>query len=128
MKQIVLDANFLMIPYQFKVDIFAEIERVMDEEFEIVTLDVVVDELIGLEEKENGRDKRAAKLGRSLLEAKNIRVLKTEKNLNADNQIVNLAKSPDIVVATQDRELKRILRENSAKIIVLRGKNHLELI
>ncbi|HII72781.1 TPA: hypothetical protein HA265_08550, partial [Candidatus Woesearchaeota archaeon] len=81
-----------------------------------------------LQETEKGADKKAAKMGRRLLEAKNVRVLKTEKNLNTDNQIVNLAKSPDFVVATQDQGLKRLLKQNNVKLIVLRGKSHLELI
>ena len=81
MKTILLDANFLLIPYQFNVDIFEEIRLLMDEEYELVTLDVVVDELDKLQETESGRDKKAASIGKQLLGAKQVRVLKTEKNL-----------------------------------------------
>ncbi len=129
MKKIILDANFLMIPMQFGVDIYTEIKRIMGEEYELVTLDAVVDELEKLEfTAEKGADKKAAKLAKKLMEAKQVRVLKTEKNLNTDKLIVNCAKSPDFVVATQDQELKRLLKQNSVQLIVLRGKNHLELV
>ncbi len=132
MKKVLLDTNFLLIPAQFGVDIFSEIDRVMDDAYELVTIDAVVDELDKLATQGTaggkGADKKAAKVGRALLEVKKVRVLKTEKHLNADKLIVQQSKSPDFIVATQDQELKRLLKENNTKLIVLRGKNHLELI
>ena len=91
-------------------------------------IDMVMDELEGLTAKGSGKDKAAAKLGLSLLKAKNVSVLKTEKHLNTDKMIVETAKSPDFVVATQDQDLKRALKENNVQIIVLRQKKHLELL
>jgi len=129
MKTVLIDTNFMLIPAQFGVDIFAEIDRIMNEAYDVAILDVCVDELNDLAVKERkGADRKAAKLGRALLKAKNIEVLKTEKHLNADKLILEQSKNPDIIVATQDQELKRLLKQNNTKLIVLRGKNHLELI
>ena len=128
MKNIILDTNFLLIPAQFSVDIFSEIKRIMDEEYELCIVDSTIDELNKLRKNASGRDKRAASLALQLIKAKNIRHLKTEKNLNTDKLIVELAKSPDYVVATQDAALKRVLKQNGVKIIILRQKKHLELV
>lgn len=128
MKHIILDTNFLLIPAQFGVDIFTEIDRMMEEPYTLCIVDSTLDELEKLQKTQSGRDKAAANLAVQLLEAKKVKTLKTEKNLNTDNQIVNLAKSPDFVVATQDQGLKRLLKQNNVKLIVLRGKSHLELI
>lgn len=128
MKHIILDTNFLLIPAQFKVDIFSEIERVMEEPYDVCIVDKTIDELKSLKIKASGKDKRAADLALQLIKAKKVRHLKTEKNLNTDKLIVKLAKSPDYIVATQDMDLKRILKENKVQIIILRQKKHLKLI
>jgi uncharacterized protein len=128
MKHIILDTNFLLIPTQFKVDIFSEIDRIMQEPYELCIVDSTIDELEKLRTTESGRDKRAAGLALQLIKAKGIRHLKTEKNLNTDKLIVELAKSPDYVVATQDMALKRFLKQNNTEIIILRQKKHLKLV
>ena len=45
MKKIILDTNFLLIPAQFKVDIFDEIDRIMIEKYQLFVLDKTIDEL-----------------------------------------------------------------------------------
>ncbi len=125
MKYIILDTNFLLIPAQFNVDIFTEIDRLVQEPYELCIIDSTIDELNSLTEKESGKDKRAAVLALQMLEKKKVKHLKTEKHLNTDKLIVERAKSPDFMVATQDKELKRILKENNVQLIVLRQKSHL---
>ena len=52
MKRVVLDTNFLTIPYQFNVDIIEEIHRLIDEKHEILTTEGVVKELENLSKME----------------------------------------------------------------------------
>lgn len=130
MKKILLDTNFLLIPGQFKVDIFTEIDRLMDEPYELFILDMALEELRSLS-KGNSKDAAAAKLGLGLLKPKGVKELpslKTEKHLNTDKMIVETAKSPGYIVATQDMGLKRLLKQNRAQMIVLRQKKYLKLI
>ena len=126
MKHIILDTNFLLIPAQFKVDIFSEIDRLIQEPYELCIVDSTIDELQRLMQKESGKDKRASALAIQMFEKKQVKHLKTEKHLNTDKLIVELAKSPDYLVATQDKALKRILKENKVKLIVLRQKKYLQ--
>ena len=124
MKKIVLDTNFLLIPSQFNVDIFAEIHRIMFEKYEFFVLDKSIDELKKIIEDKNQKlkNKRAAKLGLQLLKAKKVKILKTKEDLPVDDLIVNLK---GYVIATQDIGLKRRLKAKKVKIITLRGKKTL---
>ena len=48
MRNIILDTNFLMIPLQFKVDIFSEIERICNFKYELLVPEASVKELENL--------------------------------------------------------------------------------
>lgn len=122
MKKIILDTNFLTIPYQFNVDIFEEIDRIMEEDYELITLDKVVEEL---KRMKRGKDAVAAKIGLELIEKKNVKVIKTGDK-KVDNAIVKLA-NKDTIVATNDRILRKKLKYKNVKTLYLRSKKHLEM-
>ena len=123
MKKILLDTNFLLIPSQFNVDIFAEIDRIILEKYQIYTLDKVIDELNSLikAKDQKQRDKLAAKLGLQLIKAKKVKIIKTAEG-NTDDI---LAKIKGYIIATQDMALKRRIK---GKKIVLRQKKKLVLV
>ncbi len=127
MKKILLDTNFLMIPSQYKVDIYAEIDRLLPA-YQLTTLDVVIDELKKLALKGKGR--YDAKLALALLKHKKVIILHSKNKTlkNADEIILNTANKDNYIVCTQDRGLKRLLRQKKVPLIVLRQKNHLDLL
>jgi len=127
MKKILLDTNFLLIPYQFKVDIFSEIQRIADFKYEIYVVDKTVDELKKIIGKQKGKDSKAAILGLIMLEQKGAKMVKTKESKDVDSLILNEAKK-GYIVATQDAELKRKLKKAGISHIVLKGKSHLALI
>ena len=122
MKKIILDTNFLTIPYQFNVDIFEEIDRIMEEDYELITLDKVLEEL---KRMKKGKDAIAARIGLELIEKKNIKVINTDEK-KVDNAIVKLA-NKDMIVATNDRVLREKLKNKNVKVLYLRSKKHLEM-
>jgi rRNA-processing protein FCF1 len=123
-----------MIPGSFRVDIFSEIERVMDEPYQICLLDRTVDELNKIFNEQTGKHKAAAKLALSLIKHKKPRILRAKslnmaadsKNTIVDDSLLSIS-GEDTIVATQDSELKKKLKSKGAKIIILRGKKHLEI-
>jgi len=128
---VIIDTNFLLIPAQFKVDIFDEIGRILESQYELFIIDKTVDELNNIIEKQGGKDKAAAKMALQLLERYPITYLKTpetERHLNVDKLILKRVKGDKFIVATQDMALKRDLRRNNAQLIVLRQKKFLMLI
>ena len=122
-KKIVLDTNFLLIPAQFGVDIFAEIERICQFPYKLCIVDKTAQELENILKKQRGKQKEAAKLALSLLKAKNINTLPSAMS-SVDDAIVALA-NKQTIVATQDILLKRRLRDIVGGIITLRQKKYL---
>jgi rRNA-processing protein FCF1 len=124
MKKIILDTNFLTIPYQFNIDIFEEIDRIIEENYEVMTLDGVVRELKALM-KAKGKNAVAAKLGLELIKKKNIKIINT-KEKNVDITIVAIS-DKDTIVATNDRNLRKKLKNKNIKTLYLRSKKRLEM-
>jgi len=127
-----LDTNFLMIPGQFKVDIFSELSRILVRP-ELFTLDLNIKELEEILKEGNSREKKAAKIALALIKRKNVSIIKTKSFLNriknpkdTDSFIVECSKY-GYAVATQDQELKRRLGRSVPRI-VLRKKKFLALI
>ncbi|MBN2454315.1 nucleotide-binding protein [Candidatus Woesearchaeota archaeon] len=130
MKTILLDTNFLLIPGQFNVDIFAEIDRICDFEHEIAVAEVSLQELRKVMVQGSGRDKAAAKLGLELLEHKRVKILESPQKVfkGVDDFLLAIAAEKGFIVATADRELRKRLKEAGVPVIVLRQKQHLQLL
>jgi hypothetical protein len=124
MKKIILDTNFLTIPYQFNVDIFEEIDRIMEEDYELITLDRVVEELKNMI-KSKSKDAVAARIALELIEKKNVKIINTDEK-KVDNTIIKLA-DKDTIVATNDRVLRKKIKDKNVKVLYLRSKKHLEM-
>lgn len=128
MLRIVLDTNFLMIPIQFKVDVFAEIKRLLNEPYELCIYQGTIDELTDLA-KGNSKIAATAKLALTLIKQKNLKSLPnsyTQEGFYIDKIILENITDNDIV-CTQDKELKRQLRQKSKKIriLTLKSKKHI---
>jgi uncharacterized protein len=137
MKRVIVDTNMLLVPGQFKVDIFTELDRIMEEPYEIAILKGTLDELqkIALSK---GQDGQAAKLGMMLVEhqrkrdfaassTSNCKGLKIIQGSNqyVDDAIVEIAE--DEFVATNDSGLKRRLLEKGVRVIYLKQSQHLAI-
>ena len=129
MKTIIMDTNFLLIPYQFKVDIFSEIDRIVLERYELFVLDKTIEELekIIKGKGQKQRNKLAATLALQLVRSKNIGILKTESGKTVDDILLEKA-DKDTIIATQDIELKHSIKQKNCTLIVLRAKKYLILV
>jgi rRNA-processing protein FCF1 len=131
MKKIILDTNFLLIPYSLKIDIFSEIDRIVNEKYQIYVLQGVIHELEKIIKEQKGKHKDAAKVGLALINHKKIPVLdKEQKDLYTsvnsfetvvDDIIVDIA-DKDTIVATQDKDLKLRLMNKGIKLIYSKNK------
>ena len=126
-KKIVLDTNFLLIPARFKVDVFAELRRVLDVDYEVYFPDVCWNELESLA-KGKSRHAREAKIGLELAKSKGVKTLVTGQKGHADDIILRLAEKERFITATQDLTLAKRLRSKGLISIVLRNKSHLEVV
>ena len=126
MKKIVLDTNFLLIPGQFKVDIFSELQRICHFNYELCIYEGSMDELKNITKAGSGRDKSAAKLALQLIRAKSIKTIKSDEKY-IDLAILDNA-GRDSIIATQDIQLKKKLLEKGSSVVILRQKKYLRLM
>ena len=127
MVRVILDTNFLLIPGEFRIDIFAEIARLMQSPYQLCIIDKTIDEIEKIIKTGKTKQKSAAKIAKKLLDTYPIKIIETDKRLHVDRLILdNLEKGT--IVATQDADLKRMLRARAIPHFVMRSKQHLELI
>ncbi|TQD27604.1 DNA-binding protein [Methanolobus vulcani] len=120
--KVIIDTNALMIPVQFKVDIFEELKRLG---FDIhVVPTAVITELDNLIKNLKGQDRIAAKVARSMAE----RCETVHMDGYADDVILELAMKLQAAVLTNDIGLRRRLEEKNIPVICLRQKNRLEIV
>lgn len=119
--RIILDANFLMVPESHGVDIFSELDRIIDKKYELFVPEVVIGELKNLKETGNTSEKRSANVALEL--ASELEKVPSDKP--ADEEILDLAEGGGSAVATNDSDLKRRLREKGIPVIYLRQRSHL---
>ncbi|MBO8175142.1 MAG: nucleotide-binding protein [Thermococcus sp.] len=125
---VIPDTNFLLIPGQFGVDIISELNRILDVKFEIAVPNIVLDELNVIERKAKGRDLMAVRMAKKLVERFKVIEIGKFGEKPTDMQIYEFAvKTPNVVVCTNDKLLKKKLREKGIPVVYLRQKKILEL-
>jgi len=125
--KVILDSNFLFIPSQFKVDIFEELSKLLNRRFDPVLLSPTYGELLEIAKKGSPKMRQQASL--ALKFAEKCHVVRVEKGLKEthDDVIVRVAAEWRSPVATNDRELRKRLRNMGAPVIFLRQRRRLEL-
>lgn len=123
--KIILDSNFLFVPIQFQVDIIKELKRVTNRNIEAILLSPVYDEVQTLSTK-RGMKRRVET---ALKYAENLKLVNCEINPSetVDDLILRIAVEWNCPVATNDRTLRKKLRDINITVIFLRQKSHLEI-
>ena len=125
MKKVVLDTNFLLVPYQFKIDVFRQIERLLEAPHEFIVPTGVVSELKKLA-KGRGKEGAASRFALKLLGA--YKVTKVRSKGDVDGWIAEYAVKENAIVATNDVELRNRLKKGGVKMIALRSRARLGLV
>ncbi len=127
--QVILDTNFLAVPAQFGVDIFSEIERVVERRVEFVLLESTVKEIELKGGLSAGKtEAKVFRIARELIQR--CTVVKVPESLAAmavDDQLLEYAVSVKGALATNDRELRMRARERRVPVLLLRGKKRVAL-
>ena len=125
--KVIFDSNFFFIPLQVKIDIFEEIMNLLNQKYEPIMLSTTLQELRKIAEK--GTPKLRKQTAMALKFAEKCRVFDVKKSRDETNDdvVMRIAVQWRSPVATNDRELRRRLREQNLPVIFLRGENRLEL-
>ncbi|MEM2869575.1 MAG: twitching motility protein PilT [Thermoplasmata archaeon] len=117
---VVLDANALMMPFQFSINLDAELQRVLPG-CKAVVPSSVVEELRALSASKKRPEARAA-----LELAKRYRVVEAEGG--GDEAVLSAALRIGAVLLTNDASLRKRARGAGLRVMYLRGRGHLEIL
>ena len=121
-KEVVIDTNFFMVPFQFNVDIITELENTLPS-YKLTTPSFVINELKGLKRNNKGKTRLNANLALKLansskVEIKDISLLENE---TVDDALLRVSE----VLATNDIELKNRAKNNGITVVYLRQKKYI---
>ena len=121
-KEVVIDTNFFMVPFQFNVDIITELEKILPS-YTLTTPSFVINELKGLKRNNKGKVRLNANLALKLansskVEIKDISLLENE---TVDDALLRVSE----VLATNDVELKNRAKSKGITIVYLRQKKYI---
>jgi rRNA-processing protein FCF1 len=125
--KVILDSNALFVPLQFKIDIFSDLERLLNRNFELILLSPVKRELETLAEGVSPKMRKNAFYALKLAEKCKYVEVSASALAFTDDIIVKVAKEWDSPVFTNDRQLKKRLRDISVPVIYVRQKSRLEI-
>ena len=126
-KKIIIDANLFFVPAQFRIDILENIATLLNQKSEPIILQTTLEEIQQMAEKGTPKLRKQAAMAMKI--AEKCRIVNVEKNPEETNDevILRMAAQMKCPVATNDRELRKRLRERDVPVIFLRGKHQLEL-
>ena len=122
---VLLDTNILMLIGR-GIDIFTQIEELLDTKPEYYVIEPVVKELEKIVAHGGVKERKAAKLALELVK-KRCRVIEISlsPDKSADDLLLEIALREGFIVATNDRELRRRLREAGIPEIYFREEKQL---
>ena len=124
---VILDSNALYVPLEFKIDIFEELRNLLNQKIEFVLLSTVKRELEMLAAKNSPKIRREALFALKLAEKCKYVPVENDEKLTTDDAIVKVAKKWNSPVFTNDRQLKKKLRDISVPVIYVRQKSRLDI-
>ena len=124
--KVILDSNFLMAPFQFHVDVFEELEYLLQKKIDFIVPSAVKLELTSISSR-GGEGAAEASLALQLASRCRVVDVNLKPQETVDDAIVKAAQKLGAVVATNDIELKKRLRDINVPVVYLREKSKLEV-
>ena len=137
---VIIDSNFILLPFQFKIDYFLEIRQILEGKLKFIIFQQIFNEL----ESKKRREPKATKFGRFLesgllyLEKSNekydVEIMEDIKkdNETTDDFLLKKAnelkiKGNSVYLATNDSELRKKAHSQLINTIFLRQKKYLSI-
>ena len=125
--KVILDSNFLLIPSQFKIDIFESMMHLLNQRYEPIILSSTLHELQTMGQRGSPKLRKQVQIALKLAQKCHMVEAERGKDETNDDVIIRIATEWRSPVATNDRELIRKLRNQNVPVIFMRGKSRLEL-
>lgn len=121
---IIFDTNFLFVTFDFKVDVISELKKVTGGSYNLFIYEGTIGELMSIERK-GEKNKKFLPLIVKMLKLYNFKIIKSSANYIDDQIMSNL--NLDVLVATNDKELRLKIWKKNFRVLYLRQKQYLEI-
>ena len=122
---IIIDLNMFLNCIELGVNLFQELDRVLDVDYTPYVLDRIFSELKVVSDR-SPKLKKLTEVARKLIEKCEIIETHDEKK-PTDELIIEYAQKLNAIVATNDKYLRKRLRQYGIPTIYIRGMSHLEI-
>ncbi|MBI5046914.1 nucleotide-binding protein [Candidatus Micrarchaeota archaeon] len=126
-RPVVLDTNFLLIPFQFKIDIMRELDYLLDVSHRYVISSRTIYELNKIGES-IGKDGMAARLAIKLVEANKAKIDIVQSDVFVDQWIEDYAIAHKAIVCTNYSALKKKKKNLDIKTVTMKSKSKLGFV
>lgn len=123
-KTVIIDTNILLVPFQFKVDIIADLQYLIDKPHKYVISSRTLNELKKIGEK-IGKDGMAARVALKTVESNKLNFEIIENTMPVDSWILKYAIETNAYVCTNDSALRMKLKSKRIRVISLKGSSKL---
>jgi rRNA-processing protein FCF1 len=121
---IIFDTNFLFVTFEFRIDFISQIENIVGSNTQFYIYEGTLSELENIERK-GDKNKRFLPLITKMFTTYNFKIIKSKQDY-IDDQILENAQK-DILIATNDKELRQQLWKLPARVMYMRQKSYLEI-
>jgi rRNA-processing protein FCF1 len=121
-KRVILDSSAILMLFEYSINLEDELTQLLGK-FKIILPSPIVDELKILSESGDGKKRQKAKAALRLIKRYDI----VDVEGSGDDSIIILANKINGIVVTNDRELRKRIKDLSLGVIFLRGKKKLAL-
>ncbi len=131
-KIVIFDTNFLLIPEQFKIDIFTQTKKLLNaRKVDFMIFDKTIYELQKIAAL-NSKSGTSAKVALLLINKNKVNIITSNDDEYVDDMLVNYENylidyKGDIIIGTQDKELKDRLKEKGIKTLIMANKSKLTI-
>ncbi len=123
--KVIFDSNALFVPLQLKINIFEELKKTLNANFEAVLLSPIRREIERIAEDGSPQMRKDASYALRLVEKCKYVEVKEKTGFSPDDTLVDVAREWKCPVFTNDRQLRKRLRDINVTVIYVRQKSHL---
>lgn len=124
-KIVLLDTNAIFMLFEFSINLEDEIINLIGKS-SIIVPKPIFDEIKLIVNKGKYNKKKIAKNSLKIIEEK-FKIVDLNINKKGDDALIDYAKKLSGIVVTNDKDLKKRLRNEKISVIFLRGKNRLNI-
>ncbi len=125
--EVVIDTNFFMAVFQFKIDILDELKKVVPS-YKLTTPKFVISELEGLKTNKNQNIRKQATMALKIAKSGDVEIMdvSTLNGESVDDALLRISKSK--ILATNDIQLKKRAKEASIQVAYIRQKRYVAIV